>query len=82
LDASSPDQLSEVFDYDGGTGQEEIAALLTFAKNRDLELSKRKAADSIAWVICSMANCLNGRFCCSTPCKSTVGQSYSSAWKN
>ncbi|HUR71221.1 MAG TPA: DNA polymerase III subunit delta [Candidatus Limnocylindrales bacterium] len=46
LDASSPDQLSEVFDYDGGTGQEEIAALLTFAKNRDLELSKRKAADS------------------------------------
>lgn len=46
LDASSPDQLSEVFDYDGNNGQEEIAALLTFAKYRDLELSKRKAADS------------------------------------
>ena len=46
LDASSARQLAEVFDIDGSTAQEEVGALLALAKSRDLDLSKRKGADS------------------------------------
>ena len=46
LDVSSARQLAEVFDIDGSTAQEEVGALLAFAKSRDLDLSKRKAPDS------------------------------------
>jgi DNA polymerase-3 subunit delta len=46
LEADSARQLAEVFEIDGSTAQEEVGALLTLAKSRDLDLSKRKAADS------------------------------------
>lgn len=46
LDASSARQLAEVLDTDGSAAQEEVGALLALAKSRDLDLSKRKAADS------------------------------------
>jgi len=44
-EASSARQLAEVFDVEGSTAQDEVGALLAFAKTRDLDLSKRKAAD-------------------------------------
>lgn len=44
--ASSARQLAEVFDIDSHSEQEEIGALLAFAKSRDFDLSKRKSADS------------------------------------
>ena len=43
--ASSARQLAEVFDIDGSAALEEVGALLAYAKSRDLDLSKRKAAD-------------------------------------
>lgn len=46
LDAGAARQLAELFDVDGGTAQEEIGALLALAKSRDVDLSKRKGADS------------------------------------
>ncbi len=46
LDAGAARQLAELFDVDGGSGQEEVGALLALAKSRDLDLSKRKGADS------------------------------------
>jgi len=45
LEANSARQLAEVFDIDGSTAQEEVGALLAFAKSRELDLSKRKAAE-------------------------------------
>jgi DNA polymerase-3 subunit delta len=45
LEANSARQLAEVFDIDGNTALEEVGTLLAYAKSRDLDLSKRKAAD-------------------------------------
>jgi DNA polymerase-3 subunit delta len=46
LDVDSPRQLSQLFDLDGSTAQEEMAALLAYAKSRDVDLSKRKGAEN------------------------------------
>ncbi len=45
LDAAMANQLMGLLDVDGSAAQEEVGALLTYAKSRDLDLSKRKGAD-------------------------------------
>jgi len=52
LEANSARQLAEVFDIDGNSALEEVGTLLAYAKSRDLDLSKRKAADAIVWATC------------------------------
>jgi DNA polymerase III subunit delta len=45
LDANSAQQLAQVLAVDGSTAQDEVSALLEFAKTRRVDLSKHKAAD-------------------------------------
>jgi len=45
LDAAMANQLMGLLDVDGSAAQEEVGALLAYAKSRDLDLSKRKGAD-------------------------------------
>ncbi len=45
LDAATANQLMGLLDVDGTAAQEEVGALLVYAKSRDLDLSKRKGAD-------------------------------------
>ena len=45
LDAAASQQLMALLDVDGSAAQEEVGALLAYAKSRDLDLSKRKGAD-------------------------------------
>jgi len=46
LDANSSPQLMGLLDVDGSGAQEEVGALLAYAKSRDVDLSKRKGADN------------------------------------
>ena len=45
LDAGSSPQLMGLLDLDSSVAQEEVGALLAYAKSRDVDLSKRKGAD-------------------------------------
>lgn len=45
LDAASARPLAELLDVEGSSAQEEVGALLAYAKSRDVDLSKRKGAE-------------------------------------
>jgi DNA polymerase-3 subunit delta len=45
LEAAGSNQLMGLLDVDGSAAQEEVGALLAYAKSRDVDLSKRKGTD-------------------------------------
>jgi hypothetical protein len=71
LEPSSAKALLALLDADGGEAQEEVAALLSYGKSRDIGLSKRKGSQGHRLATLLDEGLPEWGFCCSLRCKST-----------